>query len=506
MTAVREGVLPAERGWVGCLVLVCGPAAGLPLVRESVRRAQDTILGDPILSDMAWVGASDVLTGPVRAVPGEAPPAGDDADAMTLYRELVRWGYAAGRRFAQELAFGVLLMHADADEANARIKRLASSATLSTLPIVFRSGVVDSAPDTAPSEAIPDGDGRDGLRPTPEPADPRLPTFGAGPGGQAARVDAVTRTILDAVTATAGEIERRPGFKVLVSGIPPAPPEVLSRQPAEAAQTGGRLLRRGRQQLEQRSDEVDPDLADTGGWSRAMSAVLTPLRARRSETAVGAQTAPVRAPRRISLLYLVAAADPVTPPRAVRARRTDVVMGLMRAATRLERRDPEQAWRTWLFWADDTLRLQTEFPPPDRWRKKGLPERWGEYFDLCECAPELTARIERDVSSWKRRGVPEPSAQVVFLANELPLADAGTMERYRMLCDVASVVWILFMQDVDAASGEFQTECSRLFLDHDDVVDEVVATALTGQAPGIQDAAEHPAGRETIPDVTETDL
>lgn len=472
----------AAEDWIGCLLLAVAPSPYMPQVRDAVRRAERAVFGDPVLMDTARVGTT-----------GASDPLAGDLDdiARGLYRELVAWGRSPARNPAPRFTYCLLVLDVDVQEADRLIHSLAATNALSGLPIIFRVG--DLPPEPASPEAVlaerADDDGH------------------------------LTRMILDAVTATAHEVEKTPDFSLTTGQLaqilesrrrPPSPAPALDRSGREPEKEGGiRALPSGAEPPAER-DEAGPPIREpaepAGSWPAAADDRQstqdgrgddTGLRAgqpdsrrwlpgggtlahllarppkvpvRESAPASGVEVIDELAERTdsVTMLYLVLVSEPVRPARRARGRRVDVALALARAL--LSRSAP---WYIRAFAADQELHAGTTLAGPDL-RSRDVPQRWLTHFDLYETVGDLIDAIERDASSFERRGLSTPRAVVVFLAGPAPEGGADSARRLADLCAAARTVWVSFNRDAVAAEHFTATDAAYLS-DHDDVVDEVLA-------------------------------
>ena len=167
---------PTERAWVGALVLCVAPRELMARVADAVARAEATVLGDPVLGDMARVATTTTSDPLARGI---------DDITLTLHRELIDWALSPVRNPAQWVTFSLLVVHSDAVAAERLVRQLAAANVLSELPIVFRVGALPAEAD----ESVTDASGQ------------------------------ITRMVLDAVDATAREIEQVEGFAIPVTRL-----------------------------------------------------------------------------------------------------------------------------------------------------------------------------------------------------------------------------------------------------------------------------------------------
>lgn len=511
---------PSEPDWVGCLVLICAPSTHLALVSDAVRHAQESILGDPVLDDIGLVFASDVLA--TCPSGNELDPLADlaDSEARRVYEELVRRGKAAARTFTRQVAFGILMVHPQVFEADATIRRLASSAILDPLPIIFRSCAVEAQPHgprdpTEPRTFGPEpgkigdsgtasaGSGAPGdleqldRRPAVDGIDGQIEDPTADSSGEPETMMALRRAIIATLNATALEVDRRPDFRIDILRTP----TMLTPRQRWFTDADSAGTRNSEASGDSPSDR--PERATVRSHEAGAAASL--LTRQPAEPAVRLDlTPPTPTPgaRRMALLHIVTAADVVTPSREIRKQRAEVGIALVREAERMQGADPGCLWHIRLFSANETLHHETKLPRPGRRNRKRIPERWGGEFDLCECAPELTDWVLRDIQSFERRGITDIVSHAVVLAGEMPLADSATVDRYRELCEAATVTWILFTRDRRTISEAYLSCRSRVFFYHGDIVNEIVTNVLLTTGNPSNHAVEPAAERDApVPDV-----
>ncbi len=485
--------------WVGCLVLTIAPGPRMAEVVVAVLRAETAISGDPVFSDVARVAASRMAD----RLAGTA----DDL-ARGLYRELVDWSLAV-RSVAPRFTFGLLVLNTDPAQADRLIRQLASDATLSRLPIAFRVGELPrSTPETV--------------------ADPGTTFDGAA---------ALSRMIVDAVHATAAEVEQSAGFSLDVATLATlaagrAYPVAHRGEPAGIDSLAAEVPAAPSGPVAIDPDPDGPVVPEPAVIEEVAVPTLVHLAA---PSPSGGEPAPVSVPGRfdprpalgrlidstrtllstprlpsstvevidrlsqradqVKVLYIVLVSEPVAPSRRVRERRAAVAMGVARRVMVQPGPGAEESWFVRAFSADQRLRPAGPLPEPERLRRKDFPERWGEYVDLFDCLGDIQETMDRDAASFVRRGhTADPRTVLVFLSGEPPSGGPDAVQRYAELCARAGAVWITF--GGAALPDAFRIERSNMIIDHDDVIDEVVAIVASLAEPIPDDAptAELPAG------------
>jgi hypothetical protein len=515
---------PAADDWVGCLVLAVVPRMLRARVGEGVRRAEAQILGDPVLADTARV-AMTVSTDPLES----------DLDdiADTLFRELCDWSLSP-RNPALRTLFCLLVAHPDGREAGRLVRSLAATGTLSQLPIVFRVAPVGPGSDDAMVD-----DGADLERMILEAVDVAAREIEQTPGFWLTREQlhglAVGGRARPKATPV-GQLPASPPTPSPASSPAPVlvdPDDIDQTQPsgpaawvppawapptAAPARVGGRHARHAepdadgtappagtRPSAEAPVDEQD-DRASTDDEGDATvdgrrAARRSPLkrfvestRSRFARRAVPASNVGVieelsgRADR-VSMLYIVMVSEPVRPSRHDRARRAEVALGLTQAVQTAPTAEGRGSWYVRAFTAARHLDAAAPLPGPDVVRKRDFPERWGEYFALYDCVGELLENIDRDGSSFVRRGTSRPKTFVVFLASKPPTVSADCDGRLTQLCRAATTVWVSFESP---ATQPVETSSDRplhFLREHEDVVDQLRHIVLA------DDLAPHPPQR-----------
>lgn len=476
--------------WVGCFVLTVAPKAYMAQVADAVRRAERTIFGDPVLVDMARVATTSTPD----------PLGGDLNDiALSLRRELVTWVQSPARNPAPRFAFCLLLVHSDVQEADWLVRNLAATSVLSELPIVFRIG---------------------GLKHT-----PRSPEGGIEPGADE-NAD-VTRMILDAVIATAHEVDKTPGFCLTANQLgaiaagrhsQPSNAPILEQQPqaleigstrspttgiahhstpfpskaVDATPEFGDSARARSTAVEDQTgapttlvDESVPSPGtDLGAGVQRRSVGRTmlgrlgdfprSLLTRRSVPASSIEVINDLSERadRVSMLYIVLVSESVRPSRKCRKLRVEVALTLAR--TLMPGPDScRELWYVRAFTADRELRAGSPLPGPKLLCHKDFPERWGEHFDLYDSIGDITESIDRDTSSFVRRGLQPPRTIVVFLAGPTPGDGADSARRLADLCTVAETIWVSFSRTAPVTE-DFISVGAHFLRYHEDLVDELL--------------------------------
>jgi hypothetical protein len=476
--------------WVGCLILTVAPKPYMAQVAEAVLRTERTIFSDPVLSDMAMVATTSTPD----------PLEGDlDDIALSLYQELVTWAQSPARNPAPRVTFCVLLVHPDVQQADWLIRKLAATGTLSKLPVLFRIG---------------------GLTPT-----PRSPDGGVLP--EADENDNLTPVILDAITATAHEVDKTPSFcltadqlAAIIAGRSsrPSPAPTLDQEPLAPTIGSTRPPTTGvsphstpsphevsyptpapddsaRTHPAAAEDQPGASAAAAGGSVPPPDTGLGPGVALRSAigTTFGRLAGSARSllTRRrlptssikiindlgrradhVSMLYIVLVSEPVRPSRKRRDLRVEAAFTLARTLMPGPDSDREP-WYIRVFTAGRELHAGNPLPGPDLLRHKDFPERWGEYFDLYDSVGDITESINRDTSSFVRRGLQPPRTVVVFLAGPAPSGGADSARRLADLCTVAETIWVSFSRNAPVVE-DFKSVSAHFLDNHEDLADELL--------------------------------
>ena len=122
-------------------------------------------------------------------------------------------------------------------------------------------------------------------------------------------------------------------------------------------------------------------------------------------------------------------------------------------------------------------------------------KQMGYDFDFLYCAQQVTELIKNDLASLARRGTVVTSVHTVIFSTEQPLADTETISVYRNLCALGQVGWVLGA-DAKEVSSKFLLENSKVFLDHTDVIEEMVSVMFDS-------GAIVPVGRHVLSESTE---
>ena len=486
MTTSATDSTAEDENWVGFLVLAIAPYSHRSMLVAGAQQAETVVLRDPVLADMARVAAGT-----------EVDPLATDIDqlAVAVRQQFLNWVLSARSIAAPRFTFGLLVLHPDPVEANRLIQRLAATNVLSELPIVFRIGAV---------------------RPRPE-------TDVAGSPPTAEQANWVAGLVLDAVDATARQIELAAAFSIDAStlrGLATARPHTPESTPIDSG-TG-------------RSDEqpigpvpapaadaaaegtsaapADPSSAETPPGqpvsqpepASRLRVLVDSLQARFTRRPVPATNIEVidhisEHVQHVRMLYIVSAAEPVPPSRWIRERRREIALGVARAVLSPLGSGLAEPWFVRAFAASQSLHPAMPLAEPDHLRGKDFPECWGDYFDLSECVGDIMDALERDIASFARRGqTGEPTAVVIVLASEPPSGDAETEKRFHQLLSAATVVWVTVGSAPTATPEQFADTRCRLLAEHEDVVDEMI-TLLKGLArPQAElDQVAEPSGRHT---------
>lgn len=463
----------AVADWVGCLVLPIAPKPHMQQIADAVVRAERRIFADPVLLDMARV-----------ATTSSPDPLGGDLDeiALTLHRELVSWAQSPARMPAPRITFCVLLVHPDIQEAERLMSRLAATSLLSELPIVFRIDGMPQQAQQGPEVIVP---------------------------ATTDEHEIVTHMILEAVAATAHEIDRTPGLGLttaqlarLTVGDPPRPapalpqgrhrvleagplPDAVARPVPSAPVAASRdaAQRPNPEQPDRENGAVEGHSSAAGAGGQPEDATSSALD--RLASSVNAMFARRRLPSSnieviaelsehasgVSMLYVVLVAEPIRPSRAQRKRRVEVALALTKALMPDREMDADPLYVR-AFSAGATAHAAGPLPDRDLLRAKDFPERWGEHFDLDDSIVELKASIERDTLSFVRRGLQPPRTMVVFLSGPAPREGAAGAQRMAELCADAETYWVSF--DADApVPDEFVPLDVHFLRYHEDLVGEL---------------------------------
>jgi hypothetical protein len=433
--------------WVGCLVLVVAPTPLAGQVSEAVLRAEQMIFNDPVYVDATRVlmsSVDDLLRGDL------------DTIAFTLHQELVRWGASAARNPAPSATFCVLMVHSDPRESDRLVNALANTSRLGELPILFRTAAVDAA--------------------------------------DADRSEELVLTIFDAINATAHEVDKTPEFSLDVHRLSrmivdtPAALDRLLPNEEQPLLDGSTTTERVEKEVDREPEPQPPDeespKADKAKFtltSLVPNVVLDRSRelvARRKLPSTGVDVIKGLSRRtdRVLLLYVVFASEPVKPPRPNRRARADFAYALTRTLLSTDHDAGREPWYVRTFSAGRSLIPGRPIPVPELLRHRDFPDRWGEHFDLFDTADDLREVIERDWSSFRRRGVTPVKTTVVFIAESIPHVVEDTKTRLAALCSVGTVAWIYFTRGnaADDDKEEFESNGTYVLQHHDDLVDELL--------------------------------
>jgi hypothetical protein len=483
----------ASQAWVGCLVLAVAPAAYMGRVAAGVKRAEQRILDDPILVDTARVAIAAT----------DDPLAGElDDMAHTLYRELLGWAVSPGNP-APRTTFCVLVVHPDPGEADRLVHGLAVTRTLSQLPVTFQIAGPEAAGATedemvrlvldavdATAHRLEQAPGvclsREKLeelaaRSHDEPPAAASMVAAATAPPTKTRKWTRTKTKTKATSGGATSVELAwqtvPDSDARPAGTPP-PDRSAGRHavPAAAEPEQDSDAAAAARRPQSRSDGGE-DGDDRSALGRLVGSARSAL-SRRPVPSSNVEVIEELSSRsdRVQMLYVVSVSEPVRPSRADRARRTEVALELTRA---LGSSDEGEAgsWYVRAFTADRNLRPADPLPAPEVLRRRDFPERWGEHFVLFTCVGELVATIERDVSSFIRRGGRKPDVFVVFLAGKLPSVSASRDRPLNRLAEAAVPIWVSF--EPKPPTPDATSESSVYYLrDHEDVVDQLCQVLL----------------------------
>ena len=174
----------------------------------------------------------------------------------------------------------------------------------------------------------------------------------------------------------------------------------------------------------------------------------------------------------VSMLYLVFVSGPVRPPKRQRTLRAEVAATLARTLLTDPPTD-HNLWHIRTFTADRKLCPGNPLPEPEHLDHKQFPDRWGEHFDLYDIVGHIIESIERDRSSFERRGAQMARAIVILLGSPPRTNSDDQARRLAHLATIAETIWITF--DHDASVPEKLTAVGAHFLrHHEDVSDELL--------------------------------
>ncbi|HEX5407645.1 MAG TPA: hypothetical protein VFX16_35695 [Pseudonocardiaceae bacterium] len=428
--------------WAGCLVMVIAPQSHMPRVADAVLLSERTILGDPVLVDMARVAATSASD----------PLAGDPDDvARRLRSELVDWARSPAGSPAPRFAFCVLVVHPDIEDADRLVRGLAAASALSELPIVFRTG---SVPPPAPDED----------------AQPEVDESAA-----------IARMIIDSIIETANELDRTPSFCLTPRQLAATrqTTDIVVPDDADIAVPDDTDIVVPDHVVDPSAAQDDPEPVVVNGPT-AMLRRLGSARARKGPPASNVAAINELSERadHVSMLYVVFVNGPVRPSRKDRRLRTTAAMALIRALPR----DPGAGpWHVRVFSADSELRAGRPLPEPDLLDHKHFPVGRGEFFDMYRVVDDITDHIDREKSSFVRRGL-QPPETVVVLLGTLPLSAAeDTADQLAPLRTVADTIWVSSDRDLPALDKLMAVGVH--FLAHHEDLDDELLRLVTRRAP-----------------------
>jgi hypothetical protein len=473
--------------WVGCLVLVLAAESLEAAVADAVVAAERSILSDPVLADMARVSTPQ---NPISL------HGGLDEIALRLYQEMTTWGASPARNPAPRFTFCLLTLHDDLEAADRLVRELAGTELLGDLPILFRLEQVAAA-------------------------DPGRPAVGA--------VDELVQLMVDAVTATALEVETAPQFCLSRSSLAtvtarrrlalagprpsqpapqPAPPPTRptvpaphsptdhhsagptpSSQPrrftepgdvvggATAAPDGGPAPKDGPPSMSgvaSASGEPQTPSLPQEATPRTGSAAGSWLPRRRRGTS-NVETIDRLSQRatEASVLYLVLVSEPTRPARSNRRLRADVALQVARTVLGVEH-PGDTPWIVRVFEAGETLHDGSLFADAATVTRRSFRQRWGEYLDFYECTGDLSQNVHHDMSSFARRGLRWARSVTVFLAGG-PLEQSGDeVSRFRDLSTRTETIWVSFGRATSDAGDVGPPGDIRQLRHHEDILSEMV--------------------------------
>jgi hypothetical protein len=476
-----------DENWIGFLVLTIAPHSHRSLLVAGTQQAETVVLRDPVLADMARVTAGTEVDSLATDI---------DELAVAVRWQLLSWVLSARSIAAPRFTFGLLVLHTDPVEADRLTQQLAATNVLSELPIVFQVGAVQ----------------------------PRPGTDVAGSPPTAEQTNGVAGLVLDAVDATARQIELAAAFSIDAStlrGLATARPHTPESTPIDSGTdrsdeqpidvvAGAPAADAGAEGTS--AAPADPSSAETHPGqpvgqpepASRLRLLVGSLQARFARRPVPATTIEVinhisEQVQHVRILYIVSAAEPVPPSRWIRERRREIALGIARAVLSPLDSGLAEPWFVRAFAASQSLHPAMPLAEPDHLRGKDFPECWGDYFDLYECVGDIINALERDTASFARRGqTEEPTAVVIVLAGEPPSGDAETERRFHQLLSAATVLWVIVGSAPTATPDQFADTRYRLLAEHEDVVDEMI-TLLKGLArpQAESDHVAEPSGRRT---------
>ncbi len=444
--------------WVGCLVLVVAAEPLSATAAEAVRQVEQLIYNDPVYLDASRV-----------ATPADDPLSGDlDTVAFRLYRDLVYWGASPARNPAPLATFCVLLVHPDPQESDRLVNALANTPRLGELPIIFRTANL----------AAPDSDGH-----------------------EADLSAELVPHIMDAIEATAHEVDRTAGFSLPAeqlarmaasTSVVPAPQPAFEEQPVEPPPEAPVVPAQAPEDLipavSPASDLPVPTPArspESAGRIKLSLTGLVPdsvldrsreLLARRKLPSSGVDVIEELSEHvnRVVLLYLVFASEPVKLPRAKRRARAEFACTLTHSLLAPADGTDRDPWFVRTFSAGRKLNPGRPLSDPALLRYRDFPDQWGEHFDLFDASRDILDTMERDRSSFRRRDVEPVRTAVVFIAGSLPHIGEDIRTRLSALCSAATVTWVSFERGSTEEDEErFESAGAQVFEHHEDLVDEL---------------------------------
>jgi hypothetical protein len=421
-TAYAPDIQDSPEDWVMCRLVVCTPLAFLNPANDAVLRANDRILQDPVLGEIASV---DVFPYTNQVDPQfEGVPTPARALATAVQQFLVASPDLSRFSKAPYLVFGLLII-GHASDAPGLATELAGENALAGLPILYK--------EFTDVDAVASGS-----------------SFGAD----------LEREILQLVTESLELAEDNGAFRVAPSRLRTHTLGLTSDVPVQG----------------NRQASSTDGSGSAGGWQEALSKARSQLTAWRTPSAVAAIDQASLRENSIRLLYIVIVTGSTQGERIAEARWGEIARRLTQRIAAIEAGSDENAWYVSFLSAGEGV---DRVGPPrlcrEILRRHVSTKQMGYDFEFLDCTRATAEFIQRDTASFARRGVPVSEVRTLFFSAEAPLADSDSLDGYRDLCDLSPVSWILSRESGEV-SQEYDFDRSHVFIDHADIVEEVVTT------------------------------
>jgi hypothetical protein len=171
----------------------------------------------------------------------------------------------------------------------------------------------------------------------------------------------------------------------------------------------------------------------------------------------------------LRLTYLVVANGAESRPKAIRQRLADLIVGLDQGLI------PEPgtiASRTWLVAAGQSATNDPIMRTTGTMRKDDLWRPVSDFLDMTMTMEEIARLVAENKASYERRNQPLVQPLVLFIMPTATLPGARCRSYYRKIRDLADIGWLI--TDKDAPSPSVEIDTTRLVIDKDDVINELL--------------------------------